>query len=288
MSKFTDPVVLIRPALPRDKADVFEFTKFIWDGHDYVGHVFPEWLEDPEGQLFAAEYAGHCVGTGKVTLVAPGQWWLEGFRVDPKVQGMKIGSAIDARCNEWWDEHGQGTLRLLTNSRRVKVHHLSEARGFVKVGEMIAYVADALPGPADSFTPLTPPEAGEAVAFCRRTAPDMFMNLGWRILRPDEDAIRDGMENGFQFFWWRGRSGFVSAWDDDEGEDTRLTVGMEACAPALRADLLTDLRRLASARASVSARWMNCVDESTLRILDVAGYHRDWDDEGFLYERSHP
>jgi len=139
MNKFSAPVVVIRPALPRDKMDVAEFTKFIWDGHDYVGEVFPHWLEDPHGQLFAAEYAGRCVGTGKVTYIAPGQWWLEGFRVDPKYQGMKIGSQIDARCNEWWNEHGDGTLRLLTSSKRVQVHHLSEERGFVKVGEVYRY-----------------------------------------------------------------------------------------------------------------------------------------------------
>lgn len=287
MSKFTNPVVLIRPALPRDTADVVEFTKFIWDGHDYVGAIFPEWLEDPEGQLFAAEYAGHCVGTGKVTRVAAGQWWLEGFRVDPNFQGLKIGSRIDARCNEWWNENGDGTLRLLTNSRRVKVHHLSEARGFVKTGEVIAYAADPLAEPVETFTPLTPAEAGEAVAFCRRLKPDAYMNLGWRFLRPDEDAIREGMENGFLFYWWRGRSGFVSAWDDDEGEAVRFTVGMEACADEDRVSLLVDLRRLAASRRAVAVRWMNLVDEPVLTALDASGYTRDWDDEGFLYERKH-
>ena len=41
------PVVVCRPALPRDTADVLEFSKFIWNGHDYVKYVWDEWLNDP-------------------------------------------------------------------------------------------------------------------------------------------------------------------------------------------------------------------------------------------------
>jgi len=288
MSKFTDPIVLIRPALPRDTADVVEFTKSIWDGHDYVGHVFPEWLGDPEGQLLVAEFAGRCVGTGKVTRLAPGQWWLEGFRVDPNYQGLKIGSMIDARCNQWWDEHGDGTLRLLTNSRRVKVHHLSETRGFVKVGEVVAYAAEALDESAGAFTPLDPSEADEAVAICRRWRSNGFLNLGWKLLLPEAQAIRRAMGEGHLFFWWRGRRGFISAWDDDEGEELRFTVGMDACAGEDRASLLMDLRRLAFARRAAASRWMNALDEPVLRALETSGYKKDWEDSGFLYERKRP
>ena len=73
---FSSPVVVCRPALPRDKADVLEFTKFIWEGGDYIRYVWDEWMADPHGLLAAAEYGGHCVGIAKVSLSAPGQWWL--------------------------------------------------------------------------------------------------------------------------------------------------------------------------------------------------------------------
>jgi GNAT superfamily N-acetyltransferase len=288
MSKFADPVVLLRPALPRDKADVFEFTKFIWDGHDYVGHVFPEWLADPKGQLFAAEYAGRCVGTGKVTLVAPGQWWLEGFRVDPKYQGMKIGSAIDARCNEWWDEHGDDTLRLLTSSRRVQVHHLSEGRGFVKVGEVFGYEIEPLTESTDAFTPLAPLEADQAVAFFHRLAPNRLVNLGWKFFSPNTDSLRALADEGLAW-WWHGRRGLVVAWEDEE-EDGRinLIVGLEACADEDASQLLSDFRRLASMRGASGVGWMNAARPATVTALDGAGYQRAWEDAGFLYERKHP
>ena len=287
MTDYSSPRVVIRPALPRDKADVAEFTKFIWDGHDYVGEVFPHWLKDPQGQLFAAEYAGHCVGTAKVSLVAPGQWRLEGFRVDLKFQDMKIGSRLDAACNEWWDAHGDGILRFLTSSKRTKVHHLSEARGFVRVGEVFGYEAEPLAEPTEAFTPLKPEEVDEAVAFCQRIAPNHWLGLGWKFLAPNPASLRELADEGLAW-WWRGRTGFLSAWEDDEDGASRLTVGLEACAGGDRVELLADFRRLASARGMVIAGWMNVVDGEMLQGLERAGYARKWEDSGFLYERGFP
>ena len=287
MTDFTTPRVVIRPALPRDKADVFEFTKFIWDGHDYVGEVFPRWLEDPHGQLLAAEYAGRCVGTAKVSLIAPGEWWLEGFRVDPDYQDRKIGSQLDAACNEWWDAHGEGMLRLLTNSKRVKVHHLSESRGFKWLGDVLYFEAEPLNESTDAFAALKPEEADEAVAFCQRLAPNRLMGVGWKFAAPNPVNLRAAAEEGLAF-WWRGRAGFLTAWTDDDERGNSLKVGFEACAVESRVELLADFRRLASARGMVVAGWMNVVNEETSRVLEQAGYACKWDNSGYLYERFRP
>lgn len=284
----SSPLPTIRPALPRDKADVAEFTKSIWDGHDYVGEVFPEWLEDPHGILLAVEYAGKCIGCAKVTLMAPGQWWLEGFRVAPKHQGKKIGSRLDAACNEWWDAHGEGTLRLLTNSQRVQVHHLSEERGFVKLGDVLYFEAEPLDEPTEAFTALRPDEAGTAAAFCQSAAGGKMMGMGWKFAAPNPVSLRESADAGLAF-WWRGREGFLSAWLDDDERGDRLTVGFEAGAGAeRRIEMLRDFRRLAASRNLAAAGWMNLVNDETCRVLQAAGYKREWDDAGFLYERKHP
>ncbi len=286
MTEFSSPRVVLRPALPLDKADVAEFTKFIWDGHDYVGYIFPRWLEDPQGQLFAAEYAGRAVGTAKVSWVAPGQWWLEGFRVDPNFQGKKIGSRLDAATNEWWDAHGVGTLRLLTSSKRVQVHHLSEGRGFVKLGEVFAYESAPLAEVADAFVPLAMEEAEEAAAFCRGVAPSGLMNVDWRFVAPNADSLCACAEAGLAW-WWRGRRGFLSVWENDEDDAPSLTVGLDACADGDRVELLRDFRRLASARGAEVAGWMNIVNPTVVHDLEAAGFEREWEDSGFLYERKH-
>jgi hypothetical protein len=106
---------------------VIEFTRFIWEGHDYIKYVWDEWLADPEGILAVAEYGSHCVGLGKVSLSAPGQWWLE---------------------------HADGVARLMTSSKRVKVHHLSEKFGYTKVLEVKEFEASSLEEACTSFRPL--------------------------------------------------------------------------------------------------------------------------------------
>ena len=135
------PHVVCRPALPLDAPDVLEFTKFIWDGHDYIQYVWKDWFADPQGLLAVAQYGPHAVGMAKVTLLSPGQWWLEGLRVDPKFQGLKIGSHLHEYMDAWWLKHCDGTLRLMTSSQRVQVHHLCERTGFAKIAEVTGYDA---------------------------------------------------------------------------------------------------------------------------------------------------
>ena len=142
MPSYSDPVLVCRPALPSDTDDVLEFTKFIWEGHDYIKYVWHEWLDDPQGLLATAQYGSHAVGIAKITLLSAGQWWLEGLHVDPKFQGLKIGSHLHEYMDRWWLRHGDGILRLMTSSERVQVHHLSERTGYTKTGEVADYRLD--------------------------------------------------------------------------------------------------------------------------------------------------
>jgi len=169
----------------------------------------------------------------------------------------------------------------------VQVHHLSDARGFVKVGEVYGYEAELLNEPTDAFTPLAPGEADEAISFCQRTAPGRLMNFGWKFVAPNADSLRAAADDGLAW-WWRGRSGVLSAWKNDEDDAPSLTVGFEACAGGDHVKLLEDFRRFASARGADIAGWMNMVNETVAQDLEAAGYKRTWEDGGFLYERSHP
>ena len=104
--------------------------------------MWQEWLDDPQGLLATAQYGLHAVGIAKVTHLSPGQWWLEGLRVDPKFQGLKIGSHLHEYMDRWWLRHGDGIIRLMTSSERVQVHHLCERTGYTKIGEVADYRLD--------------------------------------------------------------------------------------------------------------------------------------------------
>src|SRR5512142_2219201 len=121
MADYFSPTVLLRRAIARDKADVLEFTKLIWEGHDYIAYVWDDWFMDPHGFLVVAEYGGHAVGMGKLSRISEGQWWLEGLRVDTNYRGLKIGTRIHEYLQGWWEEHAGGAIRLMTSWERVEV-----------------------------------------------------------------------------------------------------------------------------------------------------------------------
>jgi GNAT superfamily N-acetyltransferase len=288
---FSSPVAVCRPALPRDTADVKHFCKFIWDGHDYVPYVWPEWLADPRGQLVVAEYAGHTVGLAKMTLLAPGQWWLEGFRVDPQLQGLKIGSHINQYVNDWWLEHGDGVVRLMTSSERVQVHHLSERLGYMRIGAVERHSAPALAQPTNSFRPVKKNELSQAFAFAQGS-PSLalshgLMDLGWQFLAPDEPTL-GGFVEQTHLWWWREEEGLLAAQDGDEDEDKTLYLCLLACQIEALSDLLHQVRLLATHLGYQHVSWIAPQDPVALGSLKQAGYELEWDHPGVLYERLHP
>jgi GNAT superfamily N-acetyltransferase len=288
---FSSPRIVCRPALPSDRADVFEFTKFIWDGHDYIRYVWDEWLADPEGILAVAEYGGHCVGLAKISLSAPGQWWFQGLRVDPNFQGLKIGSHIHEYIDAWWLEHGDGVARLMTASFRLKVQHLCERLGYAKVLEVKELETSALDEACTSFQPVNADEIHAALRHTQES-PVMalssgFLDLGWDALQPTEMVIATIQQQGMAF-WWRNGKGLLLAWDDENEDGKVLGLGLPACALESLPEMLLDIRRLAAQMGRVGVFWIAPLKPETLSAAEVAGYLHHREHSGYLYEKRHP
>jgi GNAT superfamily N-acetyltransferase len=288
---FSSPRVVCRPALPSDRADVFEFTKFIWDGHDYICYVWDEWLADPEGILAVAEYGGHCVGLAKISLSAPGQWWFQGLRVDPNYQGLKIGSHIHEYIDAWWLEHGDGVARLMTSSLRLKVQHLCERLGYTKVLEVKELETKALDETCTSFQPVRADEIPAALKAAQES-PVMalsngFLDLGWDALQPTEMILASVQQQGMAF-WWRGGEGLLLAWDDENEDRKVLGLGLPACALESLPEMLLDVRRLAAQMDRVGVFWIAPLKPEAISAAEAAGYLHHREHSGYLYEKRHP
>lgn len=292
---FSSPQVVCRPALPRDTADVLEFAKFIWDGHDYVPHVWNRWLKDPHGILAVAEYGGRAIGCAKVTLLAPGQWWFEGFRVDPKYQGLKVGSHIHEYIDAWWLQNGAGVARLMTNAKNLHVHHLCEKLGFKKTGEMVGFSAEPLEGMLENFTPAV--DLKDAAGFALESESIKLANgisdFGWRVMQPNESALQKFSIPSADFelaaYWWRGHQALITTWDDDDDDGVPvLGVGAAACDMKDLPALLMDVRCLAAQKKCKNVLWIAYTHPQIFAALNEAGYERKWDHAGFIFEKQMP
>jgi acetyltransferase (GNAT) family protein len=293
-TNFVDPRPVIRPALPLDREAVLEFCKFIWDGHDYIPDVWDDWMADPSGQMFVAEYAGKAVGLGRLTLLAPGQWWLEGLRVDPAHQDRKIGTLMNDYLNALWLERGEGYLRLMTSAKRVKVHHMAEQHGMARIAERSFFIAEPRDSAGESaFIPLGDGEIAEAAQFAvaaestALTGP--MADVGWRFATPTDTLFRNFLRRGdASAYWWRDRKGLLLAWEDEWDEGRFLLVSLAACPIGDLTALLLDLRGLAAGRRLQFVGWNATLQPQMEGVLAEAGFRREDDGSGYIFEKRHP
>lgn len=289
---FSSPQVLCRPAIESDHPDIAEFCKGIWDGHDYVPEAWHRWLNDPNGLLASAEYDGHAIGCSHVALLAEGQWWLEGFRVDPQYQGLKVGSRLHDYVTDWWDENCSGTLRLMTNAKNVHVHHLCERTGYVKMYEVCGYESLPLDEPIDSISPVT--DVQDALAFAQSSESLQLtgnrVDLGWRICTVDEQIIRNFFSKKADFvhtfYWWKDRQGLFSTWEDEEDGTRTLVIGILACWLEDIPSILTDIRRLAAQKKCDELFQIIFDIPQIVSQTEAGGFTKHWEHNAFIFEKS--
>jgi GNAT superfamily N-acetyltransferase len=282
---FARSVVVCRPALPLDTPYILDFTRFIWEGHDYVPSVWEAWLANTDGLLAVAEYEGRAVGMARVVRLTRDQWWMEGFRVDPRYQGMKIGSHIHEYIDRWWLEHGNGTVRLMTSAKRVQVHHLCARLGYEKIGEVMALGAEAQMGEA-TFRSCDAAEI-PLVLERLRSAPVAaqthgLLDLGWKFVTPCEEVLRPlALQAGV--LEWQGGEGYLVVWE--ESEDAALTLGLVACDWEALPELLRASSALAAASGLQRVAWLAPCHSEVLAQATKAGFVSLWENSGYLYQK---
>jgi len=289
---FSSPQVVCRPAVARDHADIAEFCKGIWDGGDYVPDVWHHWYNDPNGILVTAEYNGHAIGCAKLSLIDEGQWWLEGFRVDPNHQGLKVGSRLHYYITDWWVEHCDGTIRLMTQNPAVV--HLCGKTGYTKTQELRGYRANPITEPTDNFPPVE--DIHEAAAFALASESVQLTNnlidFGWRIGTPNAHIFEKYSAHKADFihtfYWWRNNQGLFSAWEDEEDGKRTLFLGVLACALDDMSALLVNIRSFATSKNFDSIFQIAFMIPQIVSQLQKAGFTTDWNHLAFVFEKKHP
>jgi GNAT superfamily N-acetyltransferase len=274
-----------------DTQQVLELTHLIWEGMDYVPYVWEEWLSDYQGMLAVAEFGGKVIGLGKLSLLAPGQWWLEGLRVHPDFQGRGVGTHLHDYHFKHWLRAGDGVLRLTTGSNRLAVHRMSEHTGFVKVGEFTPFRAATLDEPGEAFNLVAEKDIPRAVAFARSSESlqmtTHFMDLGWRWVTVNPHNLGEAIARE-RAWWWRRGEGLLAVWDDDWEEETSAVLMFIACELAKIVEMLVDFRQLAGTMKHKHAAWFAPPIDNLIPLLEEAGYKRDGEHSLYVFERHHP
>jgi GNAT superfamily N-acetyltransferase len=287
---FSSPQVTCRPAIARDHADIAEFCKGIWDGGDYVPDVWTHWYNDQHGILVTAEYKGRAIGCAKLSLIDEGQWWLEGFRVDPNHQGLKVGSRLHNYITAWWAEHYDGTIRLMTQNPAVV--HLCAKTGYTKTHELRGYRVVPIDEPTANFSPVEDIHAAAAFAVASESIQlnDHLIDFGWRIAMPNERTFEkysnDKADFVHTFYWWKDKQGLFSAWEDEDEGQRKLTLGVLACVLDDMPDMLMDIRRFASHKNFDKVSLLAFLNPQLLAQLEKAGFSTVWENYLRLFEQQ--
>jgi GNAT superfamily N-acetyltransferase len=279
--------VVCRPALRKDTEEVLELCSHIWDGGDYIPMVWEDWLADPDGLLGVAEMGGHVVGIFKLTKFAEYEWYMEGLRVHPDVQGRGIAAHIHNYVVDTWRHLGSGIIRLTTGSYNVKIHQMCERTGFKRIAEFIPFRAPCLLEGKSHFTPLKIEETPSALDFVLSKPTHALswglINLGWVYANPQLKHIQEATGDGHAW-WWKSGMGFLSIWEDREDEGHEPGIQLVGSSVDVLLELLLDYRRLMGELGYKSAGWVAPNQPEVLSCLEKAGFMKSWDGSLFIFE----
>jgi RimJ/RimL family protein N-acetyltransferase len=134
--------MLIRRLAQSDLDDLLEISKHTWNGHDYLGAVFDEWVNDPKCDFIGVVVDGRVVAVGNLRLIEGGRTgWLEGLRVHPKFRQKGYANAITDYLVAEGKRLGVKRLRYTTSDRNVESLKIAAKAGFSRVLEMAVFWA---------------------------------------------------------------------------------------------------------------------------------------------------
>ena len=268
--------LVIRRARPTDKPDVLAAVRTIWGGNDRIPDVFDAWVPHRTGPFFVAESAGRVVAMGKLTVVSPGEAWLEGGRVAPRWRRKGIATALIAHRIAYARDRGFRVLRFSTASDNTPIHHAGKQFGFTRIATLQRHEAPAAPG--------SPPARGtrsQQRAVLRRVGALVQRGHGWEWREITPRDVRVAIARGRVFVSDAGVGAAAVLGDPYEGSLMVVAAGGRA---RPLTELLRGLRAEAQRRGLDDASFY-ASNATHRRAARSAGFRRPWSGETYLFEK---
>ena len=181
-----------RRAKPEDTAEMLRITRNVWEGTDYLPHIWNDWLHDSSGYLMVGQVDGRVVGLQHIAVQDDGTAWLEGIRVAEEAQGTGLGQGLLEQGLEWAQTMGCTFARLSTASSNPASNRLAEKGGMRPVATFASLRAEARAGgdPPDGVKLATPMDVDRVHAHLEQCLPGGFYTEGWTAYRLTRDRVR--------------------------------------------------------------------------------------------------
>jgi len=179
--------ITFRPLNTADREPLLAIAARIWEGEDYLEHVFDSWVREPDAPFIGIFLERKLVGCGRLTPFDAEQGWLEALRVDPDLQGKGLGMALSRHMFALARDLRLQVLFYSTYYANSASIRIGEAAGFHKIADYSFLQCELGRGPA---------ETGEAVSSTERrvdaarltpgmTLPCRSMWNDWFFVPPD-------------------------------------------------------------------------------------------------------
>jgi len=169
----------VRKARPSDRVPLMSFIKDVWGGHDYIPHVWDDWIKDRSGKMFVVEAEGIPIALNRIRFLRDGSAWFEGARVHPYYRRMGLASKLGDNAMKVARDSGAPVFRLTSGSRNKASHGQVAKMGFREIARFSVY------------------EPGKTMRFSRRA--------GVRIAKePDLDMVMRSIRGSREYRLGRG------------------------------------------------------------------------------------
>jgi GNAT superfamily N-acetyltransferase len=288
--------IAIRPARLEDRDAVIALCAHIWEGEDYVPDVFDDWVADPRGEFTVAYDGPRLVALGKLTELAPDEWWLEGLRVHPDYRSRGFARRLHEHAVALADRTATGVLRFATSGSNLPVHALAARTGFALVSRYYHHVrADPHPIQVErQFHKVTVGELPDLSAWLAHSeglaaAGGLYEERwSWLALAPQLEVL----VRAERVAWWQcndeERAGLVIFSHGQVDGETRLWVNYAEASAGELARLWHHLRGFAAQYGAAKVRAKPLATANTAVALAKAGWKVETDHTLWVYARPLP
>jgi GNAT superfamily N-acetyltransferase len=195
----------VRRARADDKDAILAFASTTWDGWDYIPEAWEAWLTAGDGALLLVEAGGSIdtmdgrvargqpIGISRLALLADGEAWLEGIRIDPRVRGRGVATALQVAEFAWARAQGARWIRYATGQENEASHRLGTRHGFQVLSRWRWFARHRADEDADGDAP--PPASGPTAVTPHLLPPDTSrseVDRLWRRVQEDPTFVLGG------------------------------------------------------------------------------------------------